>query len=41
MLATTLDASLSGNMLAGNAVVRGCDGVIRVGKGKNRACQKC
>ena len=37
MLAATLDASLSGNTLASNAVVRGCDGVIRAGEAKNRA----
>ena len=37
MLAATLDASLSGNFLAGKEVVRGGDGVIQAGEGVIRA----
>ena len=34
-----LGATLSANMLAGNAVVRGCDGVIGAAAGTNRSDQ--
>ena len=39
MLLSTLAAILLGNTIAGKKVVRGGNGVIRAGKGTNRALQ--